>query len=285
MALEARPALRAWLREEGRQEERALWLARIDETLRAPRFADPCVSVELDCRPLHVLDLARLAAVADLDAALHGDWTSALERAAAMLRASNDLLRTSRTVVDATTGALFSLVASDHLRVLVAGLRAAQAEDAASPATVTLESLRGALVTAVDGATRDDVDLPRLVVGEQRRVRPTVLAALGGAPGAGSADLGPAGFLLDRADTVAALDADFAALRAWVEAPAHARRPWTVHLHAEGAGWWVWNPGGKRLLDAMAYDAGHAFSQLEALADGAFTSRARVRGELGSASR
>jgi len=280
MAARAHAELRGWLREEGPQEARARSLSRIDAALAAPRFADPCVSLELDCRPMNLLDLARVASVADLDAALHGDWASALDRATAWLRASNDLLRTSRTVLDAATGALFSLVASDHLRVLVAGLRAAQVEDPDAPAPGMREATRAALEAAIDGSTRADVDLRRVVVGEQRRVRPSLLAALRGGPGAGGDGLGAARFLLDPADTVATLDADFEALRAWAEAPPQARGAWTVPRHAEGAGWWLWNPGGKRLLDTLSYDAGAAITQLESLTDEAFASRAALRDAL-----
>lgn len=271
-----REELRAWLAADAALRERDL--ARIDAVLAAPHFADPCASVGSDCRWVSLVNFARVAMAADLDAALRGDWSRAFLRAHALQLASNELLASARATVANMIALVLAHMATDHLRVLVAGYRAAAAEDAVR---AELRPTLDASMESLSTVRREDVSARRAVIAECLWLRAGILPVLEdpGANGAWGGFVAP--YLVDVHGTVAALDAHFVALMRWVEAPDHATRaPPPARVYASGPAWWLWNPVGKTVLDLGGFDFATVIRRLDTSADELFVSRAALRGEL-----
>jgi hypothetical protein len=276
---ERQRALEAWASHE--PERRARELARIDAALAARFFAEPCTSVGSDCRMLKLVELTRVAIAADYAAALGGEWKTAFERARALLEASNKLVPSARTAVGTMVSIFLARAAVDHLRVLVAGYRAEVAGGSPRTAPDALRSRLDAVETALGVLRRGDVSGRRAVIAECLWIRGTLRPVLEDPASQG----GRGGWLLryavDVRGSLAASDARFVALMRWVEAPDHATRPPPVFReHASGRFWWLWNPGGKALLDLGSSDVGSIVRQLDRRANELFVSRAALRAEL-----
>ena len=257
-------------------------LARFDAALAAPRFADPCAGVASECHAAAVIQLARLAAIADLDAALRDDWSAALRRALSLLVAANDFVVSARTMLGDSVALVFGRIATDHARVLLAGYaaaaeRAAAAGEAPLPMRETLDAIAQTLRAPV----RTDVDARRAVIAECFWIRESLIPMLEDP----TSYPGPAGFLapylVDPRGTIIASDARFVALMQWVEAPDHATSPPPVmRTYARGFGWWLWNPAGKSILDLDGSDFTGVITRMDEFADALFVSRDALRREL-----
>ncbi len=274
--------LAQWMGVDADAALRATELAQIDAALGARRFADPCLGVGSECNMARAINLVRFAAVADLDAALHGDWSAALRRALTLLRAANDFIVSARTMLGNSVALVFGRIATDHARVLVAGY-AATAEPSAAP-RLTPTARRETLDTVeheLDALARRDFNARRALIAECFWIRDSLMPLLehpANYPGAGGF-LAP--YLVDPRGTIAASDEHFVALMAWVEAPDHATRAAPVaRRYASGSGWWLWNPAGKSILDIGGADFAAVITRMDELADTLFVSRDALRREL-----
>jgi len=257
----ARAEIRAYFGEPSTLDARRGELAAIDAALAAPRFADPCVDLQSHCNLVKSITLVRVAALANLDAAIRGDWAGALSRARALLRAARDFDTSGHGFVGTTSAAAFANFATSHVRVLLAGLDAAP-----PPAAVraTLPPLLDELRAFAVPLAADELDVRRTLLGEHAlgrallrdtlvvATRPTTTAEL-------------AQFLLtSEAATFAAYDVTWVEALRWLEATDHATRAAPpVRLYARGSGWWLWNLGGKTMLDLMVIDVGPMVRRLE----------------------
>ena len=269
---------------------RAAELAQIDAALGERRFADPCLGVGSECPMMRAINLGRFAALADLDAALRGDWSVALRRALRLLRAANDLIMSARTMLGNSVALVFARIATDHARVVVAGYAAAAEPSAAPGATpsaaqgatsIAERETLDAIASTLSALARDDVDARRALIAECFWIRDGLMPLLDDPtnyPGAGGF-LAP--YFVDPRGTIAASDERFITLMAWVEAPDHATRaPPVSRSYASGPGWWLWNPAGKSILDIAGVDLTHVITRMDELADTLFVSRDALRREL-----
>lgn len=264
-------------------------LLQIDAAIGARRFADPCLGVGSECNMARAINLVRFAAVADLDAALHGDWSAALRRALTLLRAANDLIVSARTMLGNSVALVFARIATDHARVVVAGYAAAEpsADTGATPSaaqgatSIAQREILDAIASTLGALARDDVDARRALITECFWIRESLMPLLEDPtnyPGAGGF-LAP--YLVDPRGTIAASDERFITLMAWVEAPDHATRaPPVSRSYASGPGWWLWNPAGKSILDIAGVGSSHVIARMDELADALFVSRDALRREL-----
>lgn len=263
-------------------------LAQVDAVLRAPRFADPCPTrLTGQCEVSELLNLADFVAVADLEVALRGDWSQAIARAVDLLLAADELIPTARGILVNVVALSFALRAVDHVRVLLVGYRAAT-ESGAANAELTLlrPTLEGylAMLDAPDALARDELRSRRAVIAECHAARQFLMLAL--ADPATNPNL-PGGFLaaylVDPPATVAASDREYVALMLWVEARDHLTRPPPPNdVYASGPAWWVWNPGGKQILDTVGIEHPAVIRGMDRMSDDLFASRAALRRELGA---
>lgn len=268
-----------WLHTDEAQRGREL--AQIDAALAAPRFADPCQFIDTACRMIEPIRLLRLATIADFDAALRGDWSSAFARGLALLIASKDLLATARTALSNTVALMFARISTDHLRVLIAGYAAESAGGAPRTELSALRPTLDALDVALTGLTRESGSARRAVIGECLYTRDGLLRSL-----ENPASLGGNGgvllpYMVDVRGSLVASDGRFVELMRWVDAPDHATRPPpSFSPYAEGTGWWLWNPGGKVMLDLLTIDLSDVLRKIDRYADALEVSRAGLRSEL-----
>ncbi len=271
----ARADVRAYFAEPSTRDARRGELASVDAALAAPRFADPCGDMQSDCDIVKSITLVRIAALANLDAALRGDWVGALTRARALLRASRDFSTSGHGFGAA---AAFSNFTTSHVRVLVAGLGAAR-----PPAAVraTLLPLLDALRDVTQPLAADALDVRRALLVEhafgRALLRDTLVVAARPATAGHFVQL----LLTNDAATLAAYDASYVEAVRWVDAPDHATRAAPpIRLYARGAGWWLWNPGGKATLDLLALDVGSLVRRLESARRDVDSSLASLQVEL-----
>lgn len=261
-------------------------LAQIDAVLTAPYFADPCRRrATRQCRVLELLNLAYFVVLTDLEAGLRGDWSQAFVRAVDLLLAAEVMIPTTRALASSAAALIVAQIAVDHLRVLLAGYQA----DATIGSTRTeLIALRPVLevyftaLNAPDALGRDDVSSRSALIDECHFVRNSLMPAISD-PAANPKLPGGvfAAYLIDPRATIAASDAEFVALMRWVEAPDHATRPAPVFReYASGPGWWLWNPGGKQVLDLVHVRFEAHAKGMDRRADRLFVARAALRGEL-----
>lgn len=261
---------------------RASELVRFDGVLAAPRFADPCDGVGAECHMVAAIHLVRFAAIADLDAALQGDWSAALQRALKLLVAANDFVVSARTMLGNSAALVFAHIATDHVRVLLTGYAAtAERRAAAGETPLPMRQTLDTIARALSAPLRTDIDARRAVIAECFWIRDTLMPLLEDPtnyPGAGGF-LAP--YLVDPRGTITASDKQFIALMQWVEAPDHATRPPpTLRTHASGLGWWLWNPAGKAILDLGGSDFAGVITRMDEFADALFVSRDALRSEL-----
>jgi hypothetical protein len=274
----ARADVRAYFAEPSTRDARRGELAAIDAALAAPRFADPCSDMQSNCNLVKTITLARIAALANLDAALRGDWVGALTRARALLRAARDFDASGHGFVGATAAAAFANFATSHVRVLLAGLGAARPPAAVRTALLPLlDSLRD----VTKPLTSDELDVRRTLLGEHALGRALLRDTLAVATRpTTTADIAQLLLTADAATFTAYDDTWVEALR-WLEAPDHATRAAPpIRLHARGSGWWLWNLGGKTMLDLMVIDIGPMVRRLESGRRDLDTSLASLQVEL-----
>jgi hypothetical protein len=275
----ARAEIRAYFAEPSTRDARRGELAAVDAALAAPRVADPCGDMQSDCNLVKSITLVRIAALADLDAALRGDWAGALTRARALLRAARDFGASGHGFVGATAAAAFTNFVTAHVRVLVAGLGAAR-----PPAAVraTLLPLLESLHAFTAPLAADEVDVRRTLLGEHALGRALLRDTLAVAARPATAGDFAQHLLTHDAATFAAYDARYVDALRWIDAPDHATRAAPpIRLYARGWGWWFWNPVGKAMLDLMAIDIGPVLRRLESGRRDLDTSLAALRTELG----
>lgn len=255
---------------------------RVDEVLGHPRFVDPCAAIGGECRVLDLLSFARHAAVLSVADALSGRWEPAFSRAKRLIHASLGYLATARTMLAHMTAIAIARFVVDHLRVLVAALRAkvgnAAAGDESALDAALLPGIRPALRAALDELgelRRDDVHCDRAMISENLWVRAGLREVIH-APFDGHGFVGH--WLTDEGRTVAWVDEYFRALHAYASAPSGAGPP-AFEDPASGPVWWVWNPGGKRLIAPLlaAYD--QLIPRFESEADEVFRSRDALHDE------
>lgn len=273
--------LRSWF--DADHERRARELAQIDAVLALPRFADPCGSVGTDCRMIELIKLARMAALADLGAALRGDWVAAFERALALWVASEKLLPSVRTALGDTVALVVARMATDHLRVLVAGYRADVAGGSSRVELSALRSMRDAILAELDAVRRQDLSARRAVIAECLWVHRNLVPVLENPASLGGGGGGLMRYAVDVRATVAVSDARFVELMRWVEAPDHATRSAPpFREYASGTGWWLWNPGGKVILDLVSVDLSPMVARIDEHASALVVSRDALGRELGA---
>ncbi len=251
---EARSALGGWSAEAGTRR----MLDRADAALAAPRFVDPCDVRRDACDALRALRLLRFVALANLESAAAGDWITAFTRGRDLLRASRDFAASGQGYVGAEVAAALPLMAAANLQTLIAGVRK-ERPDAATCAALgamipSLHELAGPL-----GA--EAFDPRRALRFEHARGRQRIVTYFL----AGPAD-GPMGQLLrwltDGPTTLAAWDANAVAHQRWLDGSPAAPPPPASPRRVRGPGWWLWNPGGKMVLDVMALDDSAVLRQL-----------------------
>jgi hypothetical protein len=274
----ARADVRAYFAEPSTLDARRGELAAIDAALAAPRFADPCSDMQFNCNIVKTITLARIAALANLDAALRGDWVGALTRARALLRAARDFSASGHGFVGATAAAAFANLATSHVRVLVAGLGAGPHPAAVRTALLPLlQSLRH--VTKPLGTA--ELDVRRTLLGEHALGRRLLLSTIEDSTRSSRPASVMQLWLTHDAATLAAYDASYVEALRWVDAPDHATRAApALSLRARGMGWWLWNPGGKATLDLMALDVGPLVRRLESGRRDVDTALAALQREL-----
>jgi hypothetical protein len=274
----ARAEIRAYFAEPSTRDARRGELAAVDAALAAPRFADPCSDIQSDCNLVKSITLVRIAALANFDAALRGDWVGAFTRARALLRAARDFSASGHGFVGATAAAAFANFATAHVRVLVGGLGAARPPAAIRTALLPLlESFRD----VTKPLSPDELDVRRTLLGEhalgRALLRDTLVVAARPATAGDFVQL----LLTNDTATFAAYDATWVEAVRWVDAPDHATRAAPpIRLHARGSGWWLWNLGGKTMLDLMGIDVGPMVRRLESGRRDLDTSRASLQVEL-----
>jgi len=250
----ARRALREW----SDQPDTRRMLERADAALAAPRFVDPCDVRRDHCDVLRALRLLRFVALANLESAAAGDWITAFTRGRDLLRASRDFAASGQGYVGTSVAAVLPLVAAANLRTLVAGVRTAR-PDAATRAALdamiaSLRGLAGPLGT-------EALDPRRALRFEHARGRQQIVTHFLAAP----AD-GPMGQLLRWLTagpaTLAAWDANAVAHQRWLDGSPTAPPPPVTPRRARGPRWWLWNPGGKMVLDVMVFDDPKVLRQL-----------------------
>jgi hypothetical protein len=166
-------------------------------------------------------------------------------------------------------------MAAGNVRVLVAGLRTATPDAATRAALAPLVASLHALAAPLPS---EAIDARRAVLGDHANSR-AMLRSLFDSPTRPTDPTGVASvWLTHEAATLSAFDAQYADFIAWLDAPDHATRPPPrAHKHAEGFGWWLWNPGGKLALDLLDLDLGAIVRNIEsgrARADAAFAALA-----------
>lgn len=269
----------AWIGSD--RERRARELAMIDAALATPYFAEPCVTPGSDCRIIDALKLARVVVISDLDAALRGDWPGAFSRSLAFLVASKKLLTTTRTLVGSEVAMVFARMATDHVRVLAAGYRGEVAGGSPRTDPLALRPTFDAVAAALDAPRPGDLSARRLVTSECLWVRGNVRPALEDPAILGGRGGSALRYLVDVRGTMAASDARCVELMNWVQAPDHSALPApSFHNYASGPGWWLWNPGGKSLLDLLTVDLGPAIEQHDRNAAALLASHRALQSEL-----
>jgi hypothetical protein len=152
-------------------------------------------------------------------------------------------------------------MAAGNVRMLVAGLRTARPDAATraafAPLVASLQELAAPLPP-------EAIDARRAVLGDHANSR-AMLRELFDSPTRPTDPTGVASlWLTHEAATLTAIDARYAEFIAWLDAPDHATRPPPrAHKHAEGFGWWLWNPGGKLALDLLDLDLGDIVRNIE----------------------
>ena len=95
-----------------------------------------------------------------------------------MLAAANEVLLTSRTVLAHMVSLVLARIATDHLRVLIAGYRRARTEEETSTEPAELRASLDAVTTALDAIRREDLHARRAVITECLWIREGVAMAL-----------------------------------------------------------------------------------------------------------
>ena len=192
--------------------------------LALPRFVDACPArLSASCPTLEVLALIDVAALIATGHAHEGEWEEAIGSAARLVDRMGQLAASGRLLVTRMLGVV----------ALREALSVALAVARHTPVEVDLSALEGAL--ELDEAA---IELAPAFVGEYLFFRSAMEESR------------EQPLLIDRAQTDAMAVRLYGELRAFAEEPPAGPRP-SREPYSEGPLWWVYNAGGKEMLDLM----------------------------------
>lgn len=224
------------------------WLTLLDEAYARPRFADACpMSFDANCPMMQPFQAHRLQEVAALQEGLQGRWPEALARAERSLRANLDLMSSARGFVAYTMG-----MSNAHRSVeLIHTLLDGHARAGQPTAGADLTPVASRIVSDLAGLREADLHMQRAVIGQYLHFVQSLDMVSRGTPMMGVSSTSIAARLFDPGQTLEVANEYFTRLMAAARDPRAVKPPEPYTL---GAGWWLNNATGKRVLSVTLLD-------------------------------